>query len=131
MPAVAMPPSELATILDRIRSERIFDGLKFETLLTREEWGNVLGIHRNTIPRWEQKIIGKVAPISNNYFTVCRMRSPYLDPYQRFILSVIYVVKGGLEHKNKPHKDVVNFLKVNFMNLKREQFECWRDNQNG
>lgn len=127
MTAVATPPSELATILEKIKNHPIFDGLKYENLLSREEWGDVIGIHRNTIPRWEQQIINEVAPIKNNYFTANRMRSPYLDPYQRFILAVIYVAKGGLDHKNKPHKTAVDFLKINFMNLKREQFEKWRD----
>lgn len=128
MSGVTVEQSDLVSILDKIASNRIFEGLKHENLLTREEWGDVLGICRRSVGRWEQEIISNVRPISNDYFTVKRMRAPYLDPYQRFILALIYIVKGGLDNRNKPHQTAIDFLKVNFMNLKREQFEQWRKN---
>ncbi|MBW4677690.1 MAG: hypothetical protein KME52_27930 [Desmonostoc geniculatum HA4340-LM1] len=123
-----MEQTNLPMILEKIKRESFFSGFMFDNLLTREEWANVLGIHRQSVRRWEKEIINKVAPIQSNYYTVSRMRSPYLDAYQRFVLALIYVVKGGLDRLNKPHAFAVDFLKLNFTSLKREQFEQWRKN---
>ncbi|HEY9798828.1 MAG TPA: hypothetical protein V6D25_00600 [Leptolyngbyaceae cyanobacterium] len=123
-----MPHDGLPEILGRIAQQNFFDGLKLNNLLTREEWANILGIHRDTLRRWERSIIEKVTPIQSNYFgNERRMRAPYLDDYQRFIIALIYVFKGGLDRKSKSHKKTIDFLKMNFTNLKREQFEQWRN----
>ncbi len=115
---------ELADILSEIHSHKFFENLKHSILLTREEWSGVIGIHRNTVSRWEQNIIQKVTPVRNDYFHNS-MRGNYLDSYQRFILIVIFIVKGGLENKNSFHADTINFLKTNFDNLQRKHFEEW------
>ncbi len=122
-----MSHEDLPAILNRITQESFSDGLKMDNLLTRKEWANILGIHRYTLGRWEKDIIEEVNPIKSAYFgNERRMRSPYLDAYQRFIIALIFVAKGGLDRKNKPHKIAINFLKMNFSTLKREHFEQWR-----
>lgn len=122
-----MTHADLPDILQSIKQEKFMDGFKLDNLLTREQWSNVLGISRETIRRWELHIIQNVSPIRSEYFNIHRMRSPYLDAYQRFLLTLIYVVKGGLEKRSLPHKTAIDFLKINFINLKREYFEQWRN----
>ncbi|MBN3993847.1 MAG: hypothetical protein HWQ36_26035 [Nostoc sp. NMS2] len=121
-----MENSSLLIVLETIKQENTFkDGL-LDNLLTRGEWAEVLGIHRMTIMRWESEIIQSVSPIKNAYFGDSRsMRSNCLDNYQRFILACLFVVKGGLENCSKPNKEGIKFLKINFSQLKREQFEEW------
>lgn len=126
-----MQHDNLPALLDRMTQESFFDSFTVDSLLTREEWGNVLGIHRYTVGQWEKNIIENVKPIKSAYFgDIRRMRANYLDPYQRFIIALIYVVKGGLDRRGKTHQYAIDFLKMNFTNLKREHFEQWRKDVN-
>lgn len=126
-----MSQHDLSTLLDKISKESFFDSFTIDNLLTREEWGNVIGIHRYTLGRWEKLIIENVKPIKTAYFgETRRMRANYLDAYQRFIIALIYVLKGGLDRRGKSHQHVIDFLKMNFTKLKREHFEQWRKDVN-
>lgn len=121
-----MENASLKIVLETIKDENTLKDGFLDNLLTREQWGKVLGVHRMTIMRWESEIIQSVAPIKTAYFGDSRsMRSNLLDNYQRFILTCLFVVKGGLENRSRPNKEGIRFLKINFSQLKREQFEEW------
>ncbi|ALF52214.1 hypothetical protein ACX27_04080 [Nostoc piscinale CENA21] len=100
-----------------------------DNYLTRQEWGKLIGINRKTIARWETEIIQQVPPVKAQYFPLDRsIRAHYLDNYQRFLIACILVAKGGLERRSRSYESVIKFLKVNFSDLKRENFEQWVKN---
>lgn len=102
-----------------------------DNYLSREEWANLLGFHRSTLWRWEVQIINQVLPLRFSYYEKCQgVRSNYLDGYQRFLLAVIYLLKGeSLEKGVKNNIEVKEFLKRNFMHLRRKDFEKWKESQ--
>ncbi|MBD2254634.1 hypothetical protein [Nostoc parmelioides] len=118
---------DLAEVLDHLsKDRRFFNGFE-DNLLTRTEWSYVLGIDRTTLWRWEKDIIYKVAPIKTAYLSTDRgARTHYLDAYQRFLLTCIFIFKGYVAQGMKTNKQAITFLKINFNQLKREQFEAWR-----
>ncbi|MBD2492612.1 hypothetical protein [Aulosira sp. FACHB-615] len=121
-----MVSSSLPIVLETIQEERIFKNAFLDNALTRQEWANVIGINRKTILRWETEIIQSVPPVKAQYFPPDRsIRAQYLDNYQRFLLACILVAKGGLEKRSRSYDSVIKFLKINFNNLKRENFEQW------
>ena len=65
----------------QVENQRIF--------VTRDFWANQLNIDRKTIQRWEENIINKLFVLS--YYQ--QERKSRLDNYQRFILSIIWVLK--------------------------------------
>jgi hypothetical protein len=102
-----------------------------DNLLSREDWANFLGFHRTTLWRWEEQIINEIPPLKHSYYEKYRgARSNYLDSYQRFLSAVIYLLKGGEVEKGiKNNAQVREFLKSNFMHLRRKDFEKWKENQ--
>ncbi|WP_226890081.1 hypothetical protein [Nostoc sp. MG11] len=102
-----------------------------DNLLSREEWAKFLGFHRTTLWRWEEQIINEILPLKHSYYEKHRgARSNYLDAYQRFLSAIIYFLKGGQVEKGiKNNAQVKEFLKRNFMHLRRKDFEQWKENQ--
>lgn len=95
-----------------------------ENLLTRKEFASLLGISRKTLFRWERNIVFKVSPVSTAYLSGLTPRSLYLDNFQRFVLSLIFCLRNSSSFGYST-EDVIRFLRLNFMQLKREQFNSW------
>lgn len=117
----------VATDIDRFYYE-IGEDEKFlqcftNTVLSREEWSEVLAIERSTIWRWEKEVIEKVRSIKEEYWVQERSRFYYLDPYQRFLIAYIRSLKKGTR---ATYRSVRITLIKSIDQLKRTQFESWR-----
>ncbi|MBD2535438.1 hypothetical protein H6G97_41005 [Nostoc flagelliforme FACHB-838] len=126
-----MMQTDLPTVLENLKqSPKIRDAF-LDNLLTRTEWVSTLGVNRTTLWRWESEIINKIPPLKTSYYESERgVRSNYLDPYQRFLSAVIYLLKDESIKKGvKNNSQVIQFLKFNFMHLRRSNFEQWQENQ--
>lgn len=120
----------LDILVDMKQDFKIRDAF-LDNLLSRTQWANFLGFHRSTLWRWEEQIISKIPPLKSSYYENHRgVRSNYLDGYQRFLLAIIYLLKGeSVEKGIKNNAQVVKFLKRNFMHLRRKEFEKWKESQ--
>jgi hypothetical protein len=100
-----------------------------DNLLSREQWASFLGFHRTTLWRWEEEIINAIPPLEASYYNSGRTaRSNYLDSYQRFLSVFIFLLKSKEIGKGvKNNAEVKEFLKINFMHLRRKDFEKWRN----
>lgn len=123
-----MTSASLATVLETVETDFIFDGFIIDNTLSREGWAKILGITRQSILVWEKDIINQVPPLADSYLPPERRRANYLDAYQRFLIAVIFAFKGGLTRGKRSHKLTINFLKKNFSKLNRDSFETWRNN---
>ncbi|GIW59492.1 MAG: hypothetical protein KatS3mg087_0558 [Patescibacteria group bacterium] len=109
---------------------KIFDetqkksGIFSENLLTREEFARLLGINRKTMYRWEVKLIFKVSPLAIAYLNKDSPRSLYLDNFQRFVIALIFCLRNSPSYGYDTNQ-ILRFLRLNFMQLKREQFNNW------
>ncbi len=88
---------------------------------TRDEWGKELGIDRQTIRRWEANIISKLFLLG--YYD--KPGKSRLDDYQRFILSLIWVLKI---QRKMTYEEIVSYMvspKGNpfWLNITRTKFE--------
>jgi hypothetical protein len=126
-----MSRTEPPEILQYMKQDSKIRDAFLDNLLSREQWADFLGFHRTTLWRWEEKIINEIPPLRFSYHENCRgIRSNYLDAYQRFLLAIIYLLKGEEVEKGiKNNIEVKEFLKRNFMHLRRKDFEQWKENQ--
>lgn len=85
-PGVALSTNNKA-LLSQLKEFSRFRSCELE--LTRESWAKELGIDVVTVRRWERNIIRKLFLLG--YFKEGRKNR--LDEYQRFILSLIWVLK--------------------------------------
>jgi hypothetical protein len=126
-----MMHTDLPAVLEKLKQSPKIKDAFLDNLLTREEWVSILGFHRTTLWRWEEDIINKIPPLKTSYYESERgLRSNYLDPYQRFLSAVIFLLKDESIKKGvKNNSQVIQFLKFNFMHLRRKNFEQWQENQ--
>lgn len=130
-PTETMMHTDLPAVLEKLKQSPEIRDAFLDNLLTREEWVSLLGFHRTTLRRWEEGIINKIPPLKTSYYESERgLRSNYLDPYQRFLSAVIFFLKDESIKKGvKNNSQVIQFLKFNFMHLRRKNFEQWQENQ--
>ncbi|MBD2441380.1 hypothetical protein [Nostoc sp. FACHB-110] len=114
----------MPVILETIKENSRFWQALFDNLLSRKELANILGVNRTSIWRWERNIIDKIHPIKQRYYL--NSRSPYLDAYQRFLLIIIFIIKQEIDESLLKNSEPKRFLKLNFQELTRENFELWR-----
>jgi hypothetical protein len=127
-----MMHTDLPAVLEKLRQSPKIKDAFLDNLLTREEWVSILGFHRTTLWRWEEDIINKIPPLKASYYETQRgIRSNYLDAYQRFLSAVIFLLKDESIKKGvRNNIQVIQFLKFNFMHLRRTNFEQWQENNN-
>lgn len=125
----------LSSVLVRFQSnedcnnaKRFFDG----QLVSREQWGFVLGIHRVTIYRWEKEIIEPDSKLSLLFYKSKNNKSDGLDGYQRFFIAFILLLKAGLvTNRQMTNKEITNYLleKENgsprWIKFSRNKFNNW------
>jgi hypothetical protein len=96
-------------------------------LMSKEQWGFVLGVSRKTLQRWELQIIrvcnnyqsryyGGILPGSANF------KGCMLDGYRKFLLFLI----AQLKKNRKTNKQVIDYLNDNEDTLTRRNFTNWR-----
>jgi len=71
--------------------EPIWSLIQNDLAVTREEFSNLIGYHRNSVRLWEQKL--ERIPLLYKQYWKSRPRSKYLDWYQILVLTIIAFIK--------------------------------------
>lgn len=83
------------TTVKKIKSSyatsRLWQVLVHDIVLTREQFAEAIGYHRNTITRWELKLIN--IPVLYKQYWGRNPRSCYLDRYQMVVLLTLVLIK--------------------------------------
>ncbi len=72
-------------------TSRLWQVLVHDLALNREEFANLIGYHRNTVSRWEQKLTS--IPVLYKQYWNGKPRSLYLDRYQIVVLLTLLMIK--------------------------------------
>lgn len=73
-------------------TNRLWDVVRYDILITREQFAEVVNYHRNTISKWETKI--QSIPVLYKQYWFGRPRSVLLDRYQVVVLLAIVSIRA-------------------------------------
>ena len=83
----------------------LWEIIKHDLALTREEFATLIGYHRNSVGKWEQKIMP--IPALHKQYWNGNPRSKYLTRYQMVVLLVLMQIKK--EHRGH---EVISRLRI-------------------
>lgn len=92
----------------------LWEVIKHDLALTREEFAGLIGYHRNSVGKWEQKIMP--IPVLHKQYWGGNPRSKYLTRYQMVVLLALMQIKQECRGA-----DVISRLRIITPYLNREQ----------
>ena len=100
-------------------------------LLSKNQWGWVLGKSERTLQRWEREIIGSNISFASIYhFKKIKpgqiINPSPLDGYRRFILLAIYSLKSGIiDGRKYSNSEVIEYFADKQDCFLRSNFSAW------